>query len=296
MTQEQFLGLTPPFTNEESAKVVIVPVPFDKTTSYTHGTEKGPAALIEASKSVELYDIATDSEMYKEGIHTAPAVDCPTSETMLDGVYQSVLSYLKKDKFVVTLGGEHSISYAPIRAHAEHFGKISVLQFDAHSDLRPAYEGNPLSHASVMARTKELPDVLEIVSVGIRSMCAEEKPHMDTDNVFFAHNLHDNDDWMLKAIHKLTGPVYITFDLDVFDSSLMPSTGTPEPGGLFWHQVEKFLTLLIQKKTVIGFDVVELCPIENFVAPDFLAAKLTYKLLTCIFAKKATGSCQFALS
>ncbi len=292
--QEQYLGLEPPFTDEESAKVVVLPVPFDKTTSYTHGTENGPGALIEASKNLELYDIATDTEMYKLGIHTAKGVDYPSSQEMIDGVYDSVLSYLKNDKYVVTLGGEHAISYAPIRAHAEHYGNISVLQFDAHTDLRPAYEGNPLSHASVMSRVNELPNIEEVVSVGIRSMCAEEEPFLKRDKVFFAHDLHEGDDWMDKAIAHLSNPVYITFDLDVFDSSLMPSTGTPEPGGLFWHQIEKFITKLTKKKRVIGFDVVELCPIKGFVAPDFLAAKLTYKILSCIFESKVKESCQFA--
>lgn len=294
--QEQFLGLEPEYTNKKNAEVVIQPVPFDKTTSYTHGTEKGPSALIEASKNLELYDIATDSEVYKVGIHTAEAVDYPTSQDMVNGVYQSTLDLLKENKFVVTLGGEHAISSAPIRAHAEHHGKISVLQFDAHTDLRPAYENNQLSHASVMSRVHEIGNVSEVVSIGIRSMCAEEKPYLKSSHVFFAHMLHEGDEWMDQAIDLLTDPVYITFDLDVFDSSLMPSTGTPEPGGLFWHQVEKFITKLTDRKKIVGFDVVELCPIDGFVAPDFLAAKLTYKLLTCIFQKKGTQSCQYALS
>lgn len=293
---EQYLGLEPPFSDFDKAKVIIQPVAFDQTTSYVHGTEKGPAALIEASQNLELYDIATDTEIYKIGIHTEKAIDFPNSQVMIDSVYEHTLELLRKNKFVITLGGEHAISSAPIKAHAEHFGSISVLQFDAHTDLRPAYENNPLSHASVMSRVNEIEQIDQIVSVGIRSMSAEEKPFINKANTFFAHNLHDNDDWMDQAIDKLTDTVYITFDLDVFDSSVMPSTGTPEPGGLFWHQIEKFITKLTAKKNVVGFDVVELCPIDGFVAPDFLAAKLTYKFLSCIFEKEGKEICQFAHS
>jgi agmatinase len=295
MKQEQFLGLESPFCDEQTAKVVVLPVPFDQTTSYTHGTDKGPSALIEASKNLELYDIATDSEMYKEGIHTAQSLVFRSSEEMVDGVYKDVLKYLKRGKFVVTLGGEHAISQGPIRAHREHFGAVSVLQFDAHTDLRPEYEGTRLSHASVMSRVQELPDV-NIVSVGIRSMSVEEKAYWDPSRIFFAHELHLDSEWMDRAIDLLSDRVYITFDLDVFDSSLMPSTGTPEPGGMFWHQVEQFITKLTGRKKVIGLDVVELCPIQGFVAPDFLAAKLTYKILSSVFQQKVKQSCQYALS
>lgn len=293
---EQFLGLDPSFTDKQKAKVVILPVPFDKTTSYGHGTHLGPKALIEASKNVELYDIATDTQMYELGIHTAEEVHYSTSEEMINGVYSSVLDLLQNDKFVVTLGGEHAISYAPIKAHLDHYEKISVLQFDAHSDLRPAYEGNRWSHASVMARVQELENITDIVSVGIRSTCAEEQPFLRRSHTYFAHELHENDDWMDKAIDQLQDPVYITFDIDAFDSCLMPSTGTPEPGGLFWHQVEKMLTKLAQRKKIIGFDVVELAPIKGLHAPDFLAAKLTYKILSCIFEKEVKKTCQYALS
>ncbi|MDP1835838.1 MAG: agmatinase [Chlamydiales bacterium] len=279
----RYAGLPEEYSTEASAKIVILPVPFDKTTTYQQGTDKGPDALIEASRNLELYDIETQSEVYLEGIFTAPAVQQEASEKMLDELYRRTKGYLEQGKFVATLGGEHSISYAPIRAHAEHFGSLTVLQFDAHADLQDAYEGNPLSHASVMARVKERKDVTKIVSVGIRSMSSEELPNLDEDNTFFAHQLDDNPNWMDQVLERLSGNIYITFDLDAFDSSLMASTGTPEPGGLFWNQALKLLKRVAKEKHIVGFDVVELCPKEDNPAPDYLAAKLVYKMLSYKF-------------
>jgi len=286
LEQEQFLGLEGKYIDEEYAKIILLPVPFDQTTSFRKGSDKGPQALIEASKQVEFYDIDTDTEVYKNGIHTSLSKNYTSSEEMLKGVYNDTTAYLKKDKFVVTIGGEHSISFAPIKAHADHYGPISVVQFDAHTDLRDAYQNNPSSHACVMARVKEIPSISSIVSVGIRSMDESEKKHADFSHIFFAHDIHKDNTWMSRSIDLLSDLVYITFDLDAFDSSLMPSTGTPEPGGLFWHQVDQYLKLLTKKKKVIGFDVVELCPIKDFIAPNFLAAKLTNKLLSYIFKQK----------
>lgn len=279
-----YLGVEHPY---ESAEVVIQPVPFDQTTTYVHGSDKGPAALIEASRNLELYDIETGLEVYEQGIHTAKAIECESSEEMLEETYQRVKEHLKKDKFVVTLGGEHSISFAPIKAHAEVFGPISVLQLDAHADLIPAYEGNRLSHASVMARVKELPQIESIVSVGVRSMAKEEVEPLQETYPFFAHTLKG--DWIDQVIDKLTDRVYITFDLDVFDSSIMSATGTPEPGGMYWNEVMELLKRVIQKKQIVGCDVVELCPIAGFHAPDFLAAKLVYKILSYVKEAQCTS-------
>jgi agmatinase len=280
-----FGGLSDGFSID-SKQIVVLPVPFDKTTTYQQGADLGPAALIEASRNLELYDIETDSEVYRRGIYTAPMIEEENSLDMLRVAYEEALRFLRMGKFVVTLGGEHSISAAPIRAHAEFCGPLSVLQFDAHADLADAYEGNPLSHASVMARVKEISHVERIVAVGIRSMSAEEKKTVNRENTFFAHDLHDNDHWMEKVIGRLTDRVYVTFDLDAFDSSLMPSTGTPEPGGLFWHQATKLLKKVAQKKQIVGFDIVELSPLPGLKAPDFLSAKLLYKLLSYIFADR----------
>ena len=278
-------GLADEFSSLENSQIVILPIPFDQTTTYQQGTEKGPSALIEASRNLELYDIETRSEIYRLGIHTAPAVEEASSQEMLDQAYAETLRYLKMGKFVVSLGGEHAVSAAPIRAHADTFGPISVLQFDAHADLAAAYDGNPLSHASVMARVREMKQVERVVSVGIRSMSVEESGAVEEENTFYAHTLHGGDEWMDRVVERLSDRVYLTFDLDAFDSSLMPSTGTPEPGGLFWHQALKLLKKVAEKKRIIGCDIVELCPMPNLLAPEFLAAKLLYKILSYVFAK-----------
>lgn len=279
----RFGGLPDPYGAEESARIVLLPVPFDLTTTYQKGSDQGPSALIEASRNLELYDIETQSEVYLQGIFTAPPIKEKSSEAMLEKSYNTIKSYLAQGKYVVTIGGEHAISYAPIRAYAEQFPNLTVLQFDAHADLQPAYEGNPWSHASVMARVKELKNVKKIVSIGIRSMSTEELPLQEASHTFFAHELDANGLWIERMLEQLTGPVYISFDLDAFDSSLMPSTGTPEPGGLGWNQTMQILRRVFQEKTVVGFDVVELCPRAHDHAPDYLAAKLIYKLLSYQF-------------
>lgn len=271
-------GLIDPYGSEEFAKIVLLPVPFDLTTTYQKGSDLGPAALIEASRNMELYDIETDSQVYLNGIYTEQPILAESSEEMVNQVYDKVRTLLEKDKFVVVLGGEHAVSYAPIKAYAEKFGPLTVLQLDAHADLQPAYEDNLWSHASVMARVKEVPQVTKIVSVGIRSMSQSELPFLERSDTFFAHELEG--DWIDQVLQRLEGPVYITFDLDVFDSSLMPSTGTPEPGGIFWNDAMKLLKRVIKERKVVGFDVVELCPNPFNLAPDYLAAKLIYKLLS----------------
>lgn len=279
----RYAGLPDPYGSEDFAKIVLLPVPFDLTTTYQKGSDFGPEALIEASRNMELYDIETDSQVYLYGIYTAQSILAESSEEMVQRVYEEVKKLLEKDKYVVTLGGEHSISYAPIKAHAEKFGSLTVLQLDAHADLQPAYEENPWSHASVMARVKEIPQVAKIISVGIRSMSHTELPFIERSHMFFAHELEGN--WIDKVMKKLEGPIYVSCDLDVFDSSLMPSTGTPEPGGLFWNDAVKLLKRVIQEKQVVGFDVVELCPNPFDLAPDYLAAKLIYKLLSYQFKR-----------
>lgn len=281
----RYAGLPEPYGSETFSTIVILPVPFDKTSTYQNGSDRGPEALIEASRNMELYDIETDSEVYLRGIYTDNFLYAETSEEMLQLTYKRVNQLLLQDKFVVTIGGEHSISYASIKAHAERFGKLSILQLDAHADLQPAYENNPWSHASVMARVKEIPQVTKVVSLGIRSMSKEELPFLDRSQNFFAHELEGK--WVDHVIQQLEGPVYLTCDLDVFDSSLMPSTGTPEPGGLSWNQVTNLLKRVMQERNVVGFDVVELCPNPSNVAPDYLAAKLIYKLLSFKFKESA---------
>ena len=250
------------------------------TSSWIKGSAKGPKAIIEASKNMELYDIETDSEVYTNGIHTAKKIISKTPRGMVSKVYKEVKKVLGDNKFPVVLGGEHTVSLGAIKAHAETNDRMSVLHLDAHSDMRDSYEGSKYSHASVLARAKEI--IEDIVSVGIRSMDSSELGMLDKKNIFYASGIRRSDDWIKKATARLSKNVYITIDLDVFDPSIMPSTGTPEPGGLGWYEVMDLLENVSKKKNIVGFDVVELCPSKN-VAPDFLAAKLIYRLLSLIF-------------
>jgi agmatinase len=276
-----FGGLPEEYSNLSNAKIVIVPVAYDATSTWIKGADNGPAAIIEASANMELYDIETDSEVYREGIYTDKTIEEKFSpEGMVEEVKKRVSNYLEKGKFVVVLGGEHSVSIGSIKAYVENKVDFTVLQLDAHSDLRDQYEGSKYNHACVMARVKEL---CPIVQVGIRSMDYSEKASMDRTNVFFAEDIYSRIDWIGKVISKLKDRVYITIDLDVFDPSIMPSTGTPEPGGLLWYDVLKFLRRVADNRDIVGFDVVELCPNEINKSPDFLASKLIYKLLSYKF-------------
>ncbi|HZK06848.1 MAG TPA: agmatinase [Bacteroidales bacterium] len=285
-TSEIFGGLEAQYAELASAVAVVLPVPYDETSTWGKGADNGPAAIIEASANMELYDIETDTEIYKTGIYTAEAVTEKSSpEAMVNAVEKAADKYLKQNKFLVGLGGEHSVTTGFVRAYARHFDNLSVLQLDAHTDLRPEYQGSPYSHASVMSRVRE---ICPFVQVGIRSMDIVEKPFLVDEKLFLAEDIYDNDDWMEDAVDQLTENVFITIDLDVFDPSIMPSTGTPEPGGLYWYQVIKFLRRVIEEKNVVGFDVVELAPVDDNKAPDFLAAKLIYKLLTYKFQDQAT--------
>lgn len=264
-----------------SAKVVIVPVPYDQTSTWIKGAGKAPAAIIEASANMELYDIETDSEVYKKGIFTAEALATRSSpEEMVQVVRAKVETYIKENKFVVVLGGEHSVSIGAIMAHSQSNKDFTVLQLDAHCDLRNEYNNSKYNHACVMARVREL---ASIVQVGVRSMDYCEKECIDLENIFFSKDICDNRDWIRKVVSRLSEKVYITIDLDVFDISIMPFVGTPEPGGLLWYDVLKLLGTVFEKREVVGFDVVELCPNENSKACDFLAAKLIYKLLSFKF-------------
>jgi len=259
------------------AKFVIVPVPYDKTSTWIKGADKGPEALLEASTKMELYDIETETEVYKSGIFTDSRIEeKSTPEKMVQSVKKRVKNHLDKGKLTVVIGGEHSVSIGAIQAHAEKFKDMCVLQLDAHSDLRNEYHGSRYNHGCVMARAKEV--CPNIIQVGIRSMGFEELKNMEKDKVFFTQKMQMN--WIEKVISKLSKKVYLTIDLDVFDPSIMPSTGTPEPGGLFWYDALKLLRKVIENRELIGFDVVELCPSKNYKAADFLAALLIYKILS----------------
>ncbi len=265
----------------EQAEIVILPVPYDRTSTWIKGSDKGPAAIIEASGNMELYDIETDSEVYRKGIFTSESIDAQMlPENMVEVVREKVRHYIQKSKYVVVIGGEHSVSIGSVMAHVEKNANVTVLQLDAHSDLRDEYEGSRYNHACVMARIREQ---CPIIQVGIRSMDISEKAALDTSRVVFAEDIRRDKVWIEKVISRLSEKVYITIDLDVFDPSIMPSTGTPEPGGLLWYDIIELLKSVFDDKEVVGFDVVELCPDERNKAPDFLAAKLIYKLLSYKF-------------
>jgi agmatinase len=277
-----FGDLPPQYSGPADSRIVIVPVPYDATSTWVKGADRGPAAILRASANMELYDIETDSQVYQEGIFTddpATAGDLAPAE-MVETVQRTVQEHLTNNKFVVAVGGEHSVSVGPVRAHAARYPGLSVLQLDAHADLREEYEGSKFNHACVMARIRE---ICPIVQVGIRSMDISEKPALDEDRVFFAEKIHDSLTWIDQVIARLTGQVYVTIDLDVFDPSIMSSTGTPEPGGLGWYEVLALLRAVCRRKTLVGFDVVEMCPVEGNWAPEFLAAKLIYKILSYKF-------------
>ena len=279
---KNFCDIPEKYSLYENAKIAIVPVAFDKTSTWIKGSDNGPTAIIEASKKLELYDIETDSEVYKTGIYTDSQIKDETStSSLIQTVENRVKQHLTKDKFVITFGGEHTVSIGAAKAHANFYKKdFCVLQLDAHADLRNIYYSDKNNHGCVMARIKEF---CPIVQVGIRSMSWEEKNQNSKDRIFFAKDIYNNHKWIPNVVNLLSENVYVTIDLDVFDPAVMPSTGTPEPGGLFWYDVIALLKQVANSKNVVGFDVVELCPNEKNKAPDFLAAKLTYKFLSYIF-------------
>jgi agmatinase len=283
----RFCGLSKEDSDYGRASVVVLPVPFDKTSTWLKGADKGPAAIIEASRYLEFYDIETDSEVFRKGIFTAKPVQSSSSSVLIKKTDSAVSKYLKDNKFVVTLGGEHSISIGIIKSYARYYKNLSVLHLDAHADSRESYEGSRYNHACVIARAREYAS--NIVSVGIRSMDVSERSGVDRGKIFFAHEIYNCDKWISKAVGQLTDTIYITIDLDVFDPGIMPSTGTPEPGGLGWYRVLKLLSSVAKSKRIVGFDVVELCP-SNLKAPDFLAAKLIYTLLSYIYAEDRVNS------
>jgi agmatinase len=261
--------------------IIIVPVPYDGTSTWIKGSDIGPDAIMEASVNLEFYDVETGTEVHKKGIHTIdPLLEKSSPQALVRAVYDKTLHLLGEKKFPVTVGGNHTVSIGAIKAFSERYHNLSVLQLDAHSDLRMEYEGSPFNHACAMARARES---APIVQVGIRSMSAEELPHADMERIFWSHELYYNKKLYSKAIDKLTESVYVTIDLDVFDPSIMPSTGTPEPGGPDYFELMHFLRDVAAKKNIVGFDVVELCPSPGNKVPDFVAAKVIYQLLSYIF-------------
>lgn len=277
-----FGGIPAGLSDYKKSPIVILPVPYDGTSTWVKGADRGPEAILHASANMELYDIDTDSEVYLKGIHTAdPVMEKSSPDAMVAQVREKVKGYLKDQKFVVTLGGEHSVTIGAVDAFAAHYPGLSVLQIDAHTDLRPQYEGSRFNHACVMARVREW---CPFVQVGIRSMDISEKPYIEKDRVFFARDIVGaGHAWIDEVIEKLNFDVYVTIDLDGFDPSILPATGTPEPGGLCYYDVISLMRKLIVKKNLVGFDVVELCPMDDNKSSDFLASKLIYQVLSYQF-------------
>jgi agmatinase len=276
---EHFLDMPEEYCELSKAKYVLISVPYDGTSTFMKGADKGPQAILDASDSLELYDVMYETEAYTAGIHTArPNLDFSSPEQMVKSVYLQTKHFLDMQKTVGILGGEHSVSIGSIQAHVEKYKQLSVIQIDAHADLRPEYHGSIYNHACVMRRAQEI--VHTVVQVGIRNVCSEEKPFVVNENIFYAHQIYDNESWMQQAINRLSNNVYLSIDLDGFDPSILPATGTPLPGGLQWYPVLKFLAQLFNQKNVVGFDVVELCPHSENKSSDTLAATLVYKILT----------------
>lgn len=285
--KNNFLAIDEEYSNYKDSLIAILPVPYEQTTSYGKGTSKGPKAILNASQYVEFFDEELNRELCFEkgkGICSLHPLEFKNKKEKkaLDLIYDNVMNLIGDEKFVVTLGGEHSISTAPIKAHFDSFENLSILHFDAHSDLREEYEGSKYSHASFAARVAEF--TTSITQVGIRAQCKAEYDFIKEKKIstFYAFEIRDakyGNDWQAKVVDSLKENVYITFDVDYFDPSIMPSTGTPEPNGFFWDETMKLLRMLGEKKRVVGFDVVELSPRKDFPYPDFLTAKLIYKML-----------------
>lgn len=279
-----FGGIPLEYSDYKKASILLQSIPYDGTSTWGKGADKGFDILIEASENMELYDIETDSEVYKKGIHILPPViEQSSPEEVYKTVYNKTQELLKTGKFLSFLGGEHSISIGIIDAFAEKHEDLTVLQLDAHADLRKSYLDSEFNHACAMHRASKNTNLIQ---VGIRSMDICEKEYMNNNKCFFAENIYSQTDWMQQSIDTMTDNVYISIDLDVFDPSVMPATGTPEPGGLDWNTVINYLKKVFKTKNVVGFDIVEFAPIEDLKAPGFLVSKLYYKLLSYKFHGK----------
>ena len=276
-----FLGLQPRLSEYETSRYLVLPVPYDATTSYHSGARYGPEAIIASSRFIELYDEELGFEPCRAGIHTLPPLEVDTSgvDATVERIRRAARSALASEKVLITLGGDHSISPPLVRAHAAKHGRLHILQLDAHSDLRDSYMGSRFNHACAARRMGESG---RVTGVGIRSMtagCVALARRADQFTMFTAHDIRADARWVERVVDTLGQNVYISIDLDAFDPSVMPSTGTPEPGGLLWHEITALLREVARRRIVVGADVVELSPIPGLHAPDFLAARLVYKLI-----------------
>lgn len=291
--ESNFLAIEEQYSSFDNSAIVILPVPYEHTVSYGGGAQFGPQAIIDASQYVEFYDNEFDRELcFDKGIATLPPLDFKgkVDEQALELIEKNTELLLEHGKFVVTLGGEHTISTAPIAAHYKKYPEMSLLHFDAHSDLRDSYENSKYSHASIMARVCEFFPPERITQVGIRAQCIEEADFIKKNgiNTFYAWQIHRDKkiaaNWQERIIESLGQEVYISFDIDYFDPSIMPATGTPESDGLLYAETIELLKMITQSgRKIIGFDVVELAPIETLHHCNSLAASLVYKMLNIAY-------------
>lgn len=276
-----FAGIDKEFAGFVDSRILLQPVPYDGTSTWGKGADRGFEAFLDAAENMELYDIETNSEVYRQGIHVLnPITESSSPEDMTLAVYNKTRELLETGKFLTFFGGEHSISIGVMQAFYEKYPDITILQLDAHADLRPNYDGSKCNHACAVHQASKYANLIQ---VGIRSMDIAENEFLNQDKCYFVHQIMDNQSWMEKSIGQMTGKVYITIDLDVFDPSVMPATGTPEPGGMTYYQVTNYLKQVFKQKEVVGFDIVELAPIKGLKHPQFLAAKLYYQLLSYKF-------------
>lgn len=279
-----FGGIPPKYSDFKDASVLLQSIPYDGTSTWGKGADKGLDVFIEATENMELYDIETDSEVYKKGIHIlSPILEKSSPEKVYAEVYNNTKKLLDTRKFLTFFGGEHSISIGIIDAFQEKYKDLTVLQLDAHADLRKSYLNSEFNHACAMHRASKNTNLIQ---VGIRSMDTCETEYINYDKCYFAEEIYNQSDWMSSSINKMTDDVYISIDLDVFDPSIMPATGTPEPGGLDWNTTIRYLKKVFSQKNVVGFDIVEFAPIKELKAPGFLVSKLFYKLLSYKFHGK----------
>lgn len=287
---KNYLALEEEYSSFKKSKAVILQAPYDKTTTYIHGAVNGPAAIIDASRYMERFDDELNQETFRMGIHTMEplAIQDLSPEDMVDKIYVQTLELLKANKFPVILGGEHTVSVGAVKAFKEIYPAVSVLQLDAHYDLRDIYFGSKLNHGCVARRISE---ICPIVQTGTRSMSKEDKEYLSGAangrvKAISVYDILEMPMWKDAISNALSESVYITIDLDVFDPALVPATGTPEPGGFGWYETLSLLREITKDKKVVGFDVVELCPVKDNIISDFLAAKLIYRLLGYIFPAK----------
>lgn len=286
MTEKRtYAGIPEELATPERAKVILQSIPYDGTSTWGKGADRGFDAFLDASENMELYDIETGSEPYHHGVYMPEPlpVQGVSPENMGRLSYEAARKHIKSGKLPTFFGGEHSISIGVLEAFSEVYNNLTVLQIDAHADLRQEYMGTKYNHACAMAAAQKKSNLIQ---VGIRSMDISEMEYLDRSKCYFAHDIFGTDYWMEESIKKMTEDVYITIDLDAFDPSIMPSTGTPEPGGLLWYETIEYLRKIFTRKNVVGFDIVELAPNEHNKAPDFLAAKLYYKMLSYYFLKE----------